>query len=673
MSRMRLLITGITGFVGSHLAELALARDAEVVGSLRWRSNTEHIEHIRDRLTLVQSDLRDLFSVRTLLEQARPDWVVHLAAQSFVGASWQTPAETLWTNAISQMNLFEGMRQLGSRARFLVIGSSEEYGLVYPHELPILEEQPLRPLSPYAVSKVTQDLMGWQYFKSYGMDIVRARAFNHSVSRWTPVLLRDDRTGLLDIRYIGELRRHKPGGYLSGAQLADGTTVWDMRRHEISVWADGRWSKMVHVSCHPLREGDQLLRLVSSGGIVEVTGEHSVMVPGDKGRVVRSAARLSVGDRVALVELPSNTLMFVHEDVAWFLGFFAAEGCITMGKVRLDNTDRKLLERSAEILLAHFGMDSYFVVGGRNNVLRLTVRKPEEFARWLHPQLYASDRNKRVPRSILNAQSDAKLAFLRGYNEGDGLRAGHGTYEFKSFKTKSPILALGLVYLIANTTRQRVNLNTEVRDTGTYYLVNLNSPDPAHAKWGRHLEVPSDVLKKIETVPYTGEVWDFETEEHVFHAGLGRNLVHNTGPRRGDAFATSNFAKQIVQIEAGLSEPVVHVGDLKPTRDFSDVRDIVRGYWALLERGTAGEVYNLCSGVDWSIERMLGFLIGQSSVQPIEVRSDPSRMRPSDVPVLRGSAEKIERALGWRREISLERTLTDLLDYWRRRLRSRED
>ncbi|MGH7356298.1 MAG: GDP-mannose 4,6-dehydratase, partial [Candidatus Rokuibacteriota bacterium] len=113
--------------------------------------------------------------------------------------------------------------------------------------------------------------------------------------------------------------------------------------------------------------------------------------------------------------------------------------------------------------------------------------------------------------------------------------------------------------------------------------------------------------------------------------------------------------------------------DLKPTRDFSDVRDVVRGYWALLEGGTAGEVYNLCSGVEWSIERMLNFLIGQSSVRPIAVRPDPARMRPSDVPVLRGSAEKIEQALGWRREIPLERTLTDLLDYWRRRLRSRKD
>ncbi len=319
---MRVLITGITGFVGSHLAEYALVQGAEVIGSLRWRSKTENIDHLRERITLIESDLRDLFSVRTLLERARPDYIVHLAAQSFVQASWETPAETLYTNAISQVNLLEGLRHLPGKVRFLVIGSSEEYGLVYPDELPIRETNPLRPLSPYAVSKVTQDLMGFQYFKSYGLHIVRARAFNHS------------------------------------------------------------------------------------------------------------------------------------------------------------------------------------------------------------------------------------------------------------------------------------------------------------------------------------------------------------GPRRGDAFATSNFAKQVAEIEAGLREPVVRAGDLTPTRDFSDVRDIVRGYWRLLETGTPGEVYNLCSGKDRSIEWVLRFLIRQSSVTDVEVRVDPARLRPSDVPMLRGSAEKAAKAVGWEPQIPLEQTLTDLLDYWRQRVKA---
>src|SRR3989441_9574516 len=109
MVRMRLLITGITGFVGSHLTELALERGADVIGALRWRSKTEYIEPLRERINLVESDLRDLLSVRALLEQAQPDCIIHLAAQSFVAASWQTPSETLWTNAICQMNLFEAI------------------------------------------------------------------------------------------------------------------------------------------------------------------------------------------------------------------------------------------------------------------------------------------------------------------------------------------------------------------------------------------------------------------------------------------------------------------------------------------------------------------------------------------------------------------------------------
>jgi GDP-4-dehydro-6-deoxy-D-mannose reductase len=146
---------------------------------------------------------------------------------------------------------------------------------------------------------------------------------------------------------------------------------------------------------------------------------------------------------------------------------------------------------------------------------------------------------------------------------------------------------------------------------------------------------------------------------------------NHTGPRRGEAFATSSFAKQIAEIETGLREPVIHVGDLKSTRDFSDARDIVRGYWLLLERGTPGEVYNLCSGEDWSIEQVLQFLLGQARVPRIAVRVDPARLRPSDVPVLRGSAERIEQAVGWRRTIPLEQTLTDLLEYWRQRIRNR--
>jgi GDP-4-dehydro-6-deoxy-D-mannose reductase len=316
---MRLLITGITGFVGSHMAEYALGQGAQVFGSARWRSRTENVEHLRGKIELIDCDLRDVASVRRLLATATPTHIIHLAAQSFVGSSWHTPGETLAANTSCQINLLESLRDLESPPRFLVIGTSEEYGLVHADELPIRESNQLRPLSPYAVSKVAQDLMGFQYFKSYGLPIIRTRAFNHE------------------------------------------------------------------------------------------------------------------------------------------------------------------------------------------------------------------------------------------------------------------------------------------------------------------------------------------------------------GPRRGDVFVTSSFAKQVAEIEAGLRKPVIFVGDLKPRRDYSDVRDIVRGYWLLLERGEPGEVYNLCSGRSWTIQQVLDFYLREARVADITVEADPARMRPSDVMILEGDPSKIAR-LGWKTEIPFERTLGDLLAYWRQRV-----
>lgn len=181
---MKYLITGITGFAGSHLAEYLLERgDGEVHGTLRWRSRTEYIDHMKDRLGLHVCDIRDATAMRELVADLRPDRIYHLAAQSFVPMSWVAPAETLATNILGQNNLFEAVRAAGLDCRIQLAGSSEEYGMVLPDETPIRESNPLRPLSPYGVSKVAQDTMGYQYHRSYGMFIVRTRAFNHTGPR----------------------------------------------------------------------------------------------------------------------------------------------------------------------------------------------------------------------------------------------------------------------------------------------------------------------------------------------------------------------------------------------------------------------------------------------------------------------------------------------------------
>lgn len=317
--KKKTFITGITGFAGSHMAELLLKKGYEVHGLCRWRSRTENIDHIKGKLNLIEGDLLDSHSLQEAMMNVRPDFIFHLAAQSFVPASWTSPAVTLEINVVGSCNLFEAVRAAQINPVIQIASSSEEYGLVKPNEVPIKETNPLRPLSPYGVSKIAMDYLGYQYFKSYGMKIVRTRAFNH------------------------------------------------------------------------------------------------------------------------------------------------------------------------------------------------------------------------------------------------------------------------------------------------------------------------------------------------------------TGERRGEVFAESSFAKQIAEIEKRLKEPVVKVGNLSAKRDYTDVRDMVRGYLLAVEKGKPGEVYNICSGKAYQIKKVLEILLSMSKVK-IKVEKDPERMRPSDVPILLGDFSKFRRRTGWRPKIKFEKTLQDLLDYWRERV-----
>jgi GDP-4-dehydro-6-deoxy-D-mannose reductase len=208
---VRVLITGITGMAGSFLAEYLADHhpDVEVFGTFRWRSKLDNLQDLRNRgklnvldegqritdqaslrrfvrpgeVTVIDCELQDGSAVRGVIRAVQPDKVFHLAAQSFVPTSWTAPAATLTNNIVSQVNLFEAIREARLDPVIHVAGSSEEYGLVYPDEAPILESNPLRPLSPYAVSKVAQETLAIQYFRSYGLKCVVTRGFNHTGPR----------------------------------------------------------------------------------------------------------------------------------------------------------------------------------------------------------------------------------------------------------------------------------------------------------------------------------------------------------------------------------------------------------------------------------------------------------------------------------------------------------
>lgn len=140
---------------------------------------------------------------------------------------------------------------------------------------------------------------------------------------------------------------------------------------------------------------------------------------------------------------------------------------------------------------------------------------------------------------------------------------------------------------------------------------------------------------------------------------------NHEGPRRGDVFVTSSFAKQVAMIEAGLIDPpVMYVGDLSSERDWTDVRDMVRAYWLALEHGEPGAVYNIGSGVRRSVEQMLKLLLTMTEVE-ITIKQDPARLRPSDVKILHADSSKFRKLTGWKLQITFEQMMKDSLDWWR--------
>ena len=186
----RALITGITGMVGSHLADYLLEHtDWHVAGLLRWRSPLDNIGHLldrvnrKDRVSLMYGDLRDSFSIDAAVEQTKPNYVFHLAAQSFPKTSFDAPLDTFDTNIQGTARILESVKRHAAKAIVHVCASSEVFGRVPKNKLPISEDCSFHPASPYAISKVGTDLVGRFYAEAYGMTIMTTRMFTHTGPR----------------------------------------------------------------------------------------------------------------------------------------------------------------------------------------------------------------------------------------------------------------------------------------------------------------------------------------------------------------------------------------------------------------------------------------------------------------------------------------------------------
>jgi len=280
---MRVLITGITGFAGSHLADYILNNhpEAQVYGLVRWRSRMENVRHLLGRVHLVEADLKDMGSLKKALSEAKPERIFHLAAQSFVPASWRLPAETFMINSVGQVNLFEAILSLQLKPRIQIAGSSEEYGLVRPDEVPMKETNTLRPLSPYAVSKVAQDYLGYQYFRSYGLHCVRTRGFNHTGPRRGEVFICSNFA-----RQIVEIekKQREPVIYVGNLEAKrDFTDVRDMVRAYWLSLEKGEPGEVYNIGTGRAYSGQEVLDLLlaKSPASVEVEVDPQRLRPSD--------------------------------------------------------------------------------------------------------------------------------------------------------------------------------------------------------------------------------------------------------------------------------------------------------------------------------------------------------------------------------------------------------
>ncbi len=182
---MKALVTGMTGFIGSHLAEFLLNKGLEVYGTVWDKNELRNVEGIKDKVQILDCDIRNAERVKEIIENVRPEMIFHLAAQSFPTVSWDEPERTLETNVMGTNHVFEAIRKTDLDTIVLVACSSAEYGFVSESEVPVKESHVLLPLHPYGVSKVAQDLLAYQYFKNFGIKTVRARIFNTTGPRKT--------------------------------------------------------------------------------------------------------------------------------------------------------------------------------------------------------------------------------------------------------------------------------------------------------------------------------------------------------------------------------------------------------------------------------------------------------------------------------------------------------
>lgn len=263
---MKALITGIDGFVGGYLSELLIEEGIKVFGTTL---NSEYNQASCEKI--FRMDILDKNEVAEVISKVLPDYIYHLAGQSSVGFSWEQPALTVSINVIGTINLLDVIREYSPKTRILIVGSSDQYGVVKPEHCPITEDLIMKPQSPYATSKKAQEEISSQYVKAYGLDIIMVRAFNHIgpkqkegfvVADFSSQIARMERGELSPILRVGNLETER-----------DFTDVRDIVRAYYLLLKNGKPGEVYNVGSGNTYKISEILNKLISFSKIDITIE----------------------------------------------------------------------------------------------------------------------------------------------------------------------------------------------------------------------------------------------------------------------------------------------------------------------------------------------------------------------------------------------------------------
>lgn len=289
---LKALITGATGFVGSYLADYLKRNTAMAVYGTDARAASTLPPHIVERFDgLYQMDVRDPIATHELFDMVRPDYIFHLAAQAHVPTSLHAPWETLETNIHGTLNVLESLRN-HKKARVLMIGSADVYGVFAPEDLPLDENQPFNPANPYSVSKAAQELLSRQYHLTYHLDVIMTRPFNHigpgqnkefALPNFADQIVQMERGSMPPVLHVGNL-----------SAARDFTDVRDVVRAYTLLIEKGEAGQVYNVcrgQAYELRElVEQLIRLAQVEVEIQIDSER--LRPVEVPVIIGDASRL---------------------------------------------------------------------------------------------------------------------------------------------------------------------------------------------------------------------------------------------------------------------------------------------------------------------------------------------------------------------------------------------